>query len=762
MKSRAQEISGSSTVRERRGVALLLVLGMLSLILMLAVAFGLNMRIERITTAHYSINVKSRHYVHVGIARAMEFIEEDVGSGLMANWSAVANTTGGDPVNGLMVGEVTNFVPKALLAAAYTAAGEATWSGVAGDPSKGVYTYAIMNLADSLDVGSTNAAGGEPRAHGVSSREIVLSEFPAFAGGGSVTSFLEERGRRSTYESFAEMTSINMTSGAFSQHPQSLNAWSLFRPDFTNRADVSGSPGSWGPARFQAITNGFWETFGSASLSKQINYSRLAMSNLLDYIDADHIPQDLASGSTEAVPMINEIIPTFLVSIAPDSSIVAAGSGLFIQAELAYPFYQKTDSAYDLQISWTSTGQASNSHPGFLLGSGTTVYPDVYGFGQDVELLLTPNLKIPLDLSSGNMLGTNLHTIAINVKLKFEVLQGGTTNIVDAAPWPRSGPAFSYDFEFSNVTTNSGTVSRYMTNTWSECLDPRFNWNVNSPLHWLKESRVKMLILRNKSAAEKAAATHTAGFLNTYTKCMWNPTAYGFPENSGPFKEEHRDEDMRMHVADEPLKTVGEIGYLAYAPWHTVRLFKHSASVFTGHTDPPAVHDVYRYFEMGDTAEENRRGLIPLNTQDTNIMQAAFVDMPYNVGAPEPWQRVDSATASAVGNAIMMNGPYANFSEMATHSTGLGGIFEDYGNNNLEQEAFLRNAEMLFGSRQNLFLIVAGGRFYTDTMGAGGVDIAYRRALVIVWRDPEETFEPGHPTDPHHDSFVRYFQWLDN
>ena len=158
-----------------RGVALLLVLGMLAMLLMLGVAFGVSMRVERLTSSHYRTDVKTRQFAHVGLTRALEFIESDVGSSITPSWQAESSSGGSSSVDGLLGGDLPNWIPRKVYSDALAAAGAARWQTISAD---GEFTYVVMNIGDTLDVGSIYAAGGQQHIYGTNVAEIALSGFP--------------------------------------------------------------------------------------------------------------------------------------------------------------------------------------------------------------------------------------------------------------------------------------------------------------------------------------------------------------------------------------------------------------------------------------------------------------------------------------------------------------------------------------------------------------------------------------------------------
>ena len=64
----------------RSGIALVMVLGILSVMVIMAVAFAISMRTERVAAGNYADSVRTRQLVQVGIARALNQLVDTNGS----------------------------------------------------------------------------------------------------------------------------------------------------------------------------------------------------------------------------------------------------------------------------------------------------------------------------------------------------------------------------------------------------------------------------------------------------------------------------------------------------------------------------------------------------------------------------------------------------------------------------------------------------------------------------------------------------------
>jgi hypothetical protein len=305
------------------------------------------------------------------------------------------------------------------------------------------------------------------------------------------------------------------------------------------------------------------------------------------------------------------------------------------------------------------------------------------------------------------------------------------------AYWPTSG-----DPRATNANPWSGQI---------ECLDPRFNWDVSATNRWRSETN------------------HTLGSNNT-----WAVEYVGNTNNQA-------DGDFMMYCANGPLKTVGEIGYLVYAPWKTIRLAvspRHSWY----HTNALSAFTTY------DTnVVRSVKGLVNPNTEHTAVLSCVFDGMPLDL---YPGSTVSSITqAVAIADSIQTH-VYGNpgVPEFFWNVSDIGGVTNLFGpvagtlpvaatlgaTNDFLRESILRNSAGLLNTRQQLytFFMVASyvpgfpddynpiGQGTITTPGtvsppgiAADTDqprVSERRGVALFWRDAWTG-----------ESFLRFFKMLD-
>ena len=103
----------------RDGIALIAVLGFLSVLILMAVAFLMNMRTERLVAESSKDDVRTRQLVHSAVASAMDSVDGFMDSGarvrMPVNYAVFESTNGttslGTDVE-LISDQVTNWLPQ--------------------------------------------------------------------------------------------------------------------------------------------------------------------------------------------------------------------------------------------------------------------------------------------------------------------------------------------------------------------------------------------------------------------------------------------------------------------------------------------------------------------------------------------------------------------------------------------------------------------------------------------------------------------------
>jgi hypothetical protein len=266
----------------------------------------------------------------------------------------------------------------------------------------------------------------------------------------------------------------------------------------------------------------------------------------------------------------------------------------------------------------------------------------------------------------------------------------------------------------TNVNTGVNVNGTYFINAAVECLDPRFNYYVNNTNLW-----------RNQTSHTLADTnTWTINYLATHGDC---------------------DNDAKMYVANGPLQSVAELGYLVYStnkPWCTVKLYGGN------------LHRVLDVFAIGTNdatgvaVTHSRRGLVNPNTWEKEALATVFADMPVDDYPGGPATPLPMGSARDVFDEFWDSGwVCTNLSDFGRGLTNWAAPFTT----EARRESLFRNAFGLLSVRQNLFTIVIGAHVAKGGQFPLARNIISQRAVAVVWRDPYTG-----------EFFVRSFQWLDD
>ena len=339
---------------------------------------------------------------------------------------------------------------------------------------------------------------------------------------------------------------------------------------------------------------------------------------------------------------------------------------------------------------------------------------------------------------------------------------------------------------------------------WAEALDSRFNWDgitaywrasradglwspgdpaEDAPLNKLPE----LPVIDNRYVYQLLP---NLGSMNSLTEHMLRDpvtmTEYFHIVTDevriGDYENKHLapvDMQRRVHVADNPLKSVGELGYLPIGLWLTISLYDHGHAVnSTGNihyknNTLPAIgyHPVLDYFVIGDP-DKGRRGLVNLNSRSPGVLGALFNKLPVqsevntdSAMTPEP--RIKPSWTGSCDDALELaqwlarKGPFERLSDLGrffkdTPRLGIASgaytdpyplaalsaaVGADRGVGEFEREALIRNLCNLVTLRGQTFTIILRADAFSTRFGrkdvATGSVLATAMAVAQVWRDTE-------------------------
>lgn len=641
-------ISRIENRRNREGVALILVIGMLALMTVMGVTFSVYMRSERAAAGNFRTGVQNRELLQVALARALDAVDASVRNVVYPPWSAL-QSTGGATVNTTALGNnsITNAIPWAALTGVVPAP---TWinASAAGGGDVGQYSWLVLNCSGLLDV---NYAGGQGRVSGTNVAEVQLEALPEVGSPATADALVAGR----PYDTMQEL--VFKSGGLLGGVDSNLVTYSNFPTNYTGGTDlglvdISGSMAdliSEKPLILAALGKS-----GFAASADQY----LIFSNMLYYVDPAPAPlntADLGGPLTKSVPMINEIQITNYVVV---SSATKCSVFVRVDVEWYYPFLKPSPYPFsikcDLNVSSVPAGspfsppslsQTKAAYPGNIAGPA---------YGSQFFIAAIPNVSY----STGD-------TVRLSFQVGAQVLQGAT--LVDSVPYPYVvGSYFSTNGDLITIpTAKSGGIRGY------ECIDPRFNWNTaQAGAQWVSYNPV-----------------NPKGTINTTNWILTTP-AY----SSGYHV---------LHLAGQPFHQVGEMSYLlrTAAKWSPIRMFTNS--------NPDRVLD---YFTVKTST--NCRGLVNVNSRSVDVLASAFKDLRLESYPGAGGTAISLAQAQSLAATLMTQNqtPITRMSDFGTNIAVMSKV-DTFGSfTPFQRQAVLRESVGLFNYRQNYFIIILSAR----------------------------------------------------
>ena len=721
----------TSMGKGQEGVAVVLVVGLLSIMMLMAVAFSITMRIERKGAGGHRFGVQARHMLNAALHEAMHEIDLSLDGGLGGTnfyiyppWavreSAVNDT--GSTVTAVMSAEAVRFIPASLLSAAKAASPR--WveikvksEGSSEEVTRGRYAYVAINCSGLVDA---NIAGGTNRLYGEDPAELQLGALGDFTTVDAYD-FLADRDAHMRYETLPEMDSLNAGLESYddSSSPSHLVVYSraekgqMFRDDgvVSNKVDIGGPVSSLLTNRAAIV-----EAFERSGITD----GDAVFEHLLDYIDEDSVPGNLAGPGTEAVPMINEV--------AIENGGVLPTMGSFdVSVEWFYPFVAPATSRFDL-VTEIGGGWTNQTTGEGVAISRVATNDCGYNAGIDTRrhhVVTIADVASPFSWDSNDVV-----RVTIDLKMRVQ-LKDGTP--VDEVPSPQSDDPLSLN---SGDLTLLGPGTPVAFKMGMECVDPRFNWDTEPALMWFDTGLI--------------GGNHSLFATNQYT------IGYFDLAQSSPIPS--IDQGADMYVANRGyLVSVGELGRLVRGAktgifsggdyFKTIRLYHHRFP-----PEPTSRKD--EVLEQFTTRSGFVRGLVNVNTTNRTVLGAVFEDLPLVYEGSG--RRLDAGEVWDVGDAILGSGAYyydlGDLGEIDWRD-------EFQGWTDLERESIIAHSEGLLTVRQNLFLILFRVESYSLQIGgeraAGGQRLASALGVAMVWRDP---FRDDYGNHRHN---IRYFEILE-
>ena len=719
------------------GIALIIVLGFLSLLLILAISFSITMRMERLTARNYIYVVKAKNVARLGMARTMSDINESMltpsfkvfpANDILISKGSISSTNCTD----LLSLAAKYYVPKAVWSVANANAANVEWTNVYDSVSSelvGRFAYMVVDCSGYADV---NYIGGVKRGYGINANEIVAA---AVTNSTTVGCFSELNVTNCSPDRLgtnnALIRNLTIDTGTTNETPwvrlETLAEFNRLGRKYSETSNMvfrSKAAFASDLFTFSYFPTGFLDASSGYTVNSQVDLSgddgvlsgntdivpelssigfedpQSVFLNLLDYVDSNNLPRSVSTFCTEAVPLINEVVvqtsyTTNMYDPGTGTNVLSVTNQYQIICELWYPFLSYTNTEnFTLAIGAKYVGGSSlpsgmtPSNMSDTVSISKNWSPNSYLSVTSMLQRTDPKLVFP----TGTVFNFNKTEIQLSVYLTNTL----SSQVVDLTT--------NLTFDLSIITQPKTLYSVGVAAN-----DPRFNWDGSATSHWVHVDTTNI----------------TPDAFNSYSY-MTN---------------EWSDDVTKFYVKNAPLETVGELGLLCYdtnRPWTTIRL------------EGADINDVTRRVVDRFTVTPNRppKGYINPNTLSSNALSAVFYNTPVEAVPGNLNTNVSLQNAIDLADVIIQNGPYMNLSDICTNSFA---SLTDIATNSYERESIIRNSLGLFSIRQNLFTIILAAQSLDSKTNV----LAEQRAVALVWRDPYPD------SQNHHDMFVRFFKWLD-
>ena len=791
----------------RSGVALIITLGLLSVLTLLAVAFAIAMRVESMAARNYVNLVRSKHLVRNGLSMAIDDIGQSCRGSTYPSWwdapppgftwpaecltAEALGSYGTTEEVELVLGEVTNAIPPILLADADDVT--TYWKEIyitnypPGSSSPIVQTngrvaYLIINASGLLDA---NYVGGTPRDMSIDPHELSVSNVIS-----DEATFLAERAAHVRYETVQELYALNSAVDPYFSSNLFIHSLDVGKESYFEDTNQLGYVNCVLIPKFNinSITNyaeffeeippdpipnmrrlnenatfmaDYWTVIRNLledNIAEAVTRAPDVAWNIVNYLDPDRIPESAEpypwrnTEGGECTPLINEIALEEVSSSGPYT--------YRFRVELWYPFapvdVQPSDN-FGIQI-----GIYSNNWAGAPFDA-----PNEWDILDPSSGALADHLIMVYTNSIGNMeFGSSTEYLVEDVVFSppnssqpisssnaVWFLCRVVQNVGAYKPIPVD-EAMGYK---QSDEENTGLLHKrslmkfdaapvgYMIN------DPRVNgqcryWNPNL----------------DGGTADNLGIKHGAG-----TALAYAPTLGAFNAGISDAWSSYKSQGIPMYAhTNGVMINISELGHIfrsnlddeyteafsQYRLWRTIDLMNKGEGA--------ALMD-YATVQATNTTRE---GLVTINTRQHDTLHTLFNGLSIaNPGDVNPPPNVDDI--NALVDELIYNGPYMHWRDMFETgdpldpgSTGSDGgpvavamrnLCDGLGlteTNDIMLEAAARSIVELISFRQNIFVVVVAAQTYGRN---GSTVVGEQRGIATIIRDSY--------TGKH---FIRNFKWL--
>jgi len=776
----------------RSGIALIMVVGMLALMVVMAVAFAVFMRTERVAAGSFKTDVKARNLLQVALSRAINAIDTNMtaSSRIYPNWETL-QTSGGAYVTEALTKNMLDQIPLAALTpqgmclvdgTANTLIGNVNMPNVAKgavinmtDHSFGIVTNVVSVGGGATRVDHTSLSGGTLNTWRANDQYYFLqpsmtADLSVDQGGGRygyvvincsglldinyvggmsrgvgtnameiqlqslpegvvINSLISER-QSANFETLQELIGRGKAKGVFTGFPHHFTCYSSA---ITNdgRVNLGGTVADLVGRKDQiigALTNLTCQDPSIPSTSFSLAEAGVLFTNLIDFVDSDSIPGNLGDPASLGDPSGH-----YVEKVPMANEIVVTNRVVFNLDRSTFP------------------GMATN----YIMSGSNLVSVEFMTPVLDPVVAGNMSWSFALEGTSGD---THVYP-AQNGVFTPDTRFGGLLNLYvvrtmqlamvgDPVPKPINLNPITCTYNAKVLTKAGPVVVDVATNaevqlkiTVSISPSGGLDGGVYTQYVGIGVGGIECIDPRlngdsNSWISSRAYTLGTTNFaallyLDPYTLPGARPQERNIlgPPSKG------KDGDTLMYVPNAPLISVGDLGYIFYgtsvnSAWETVRLFK------IGANDYGKMHAVLDHFTIDNLANGVPKGRMNPNTRNTNVLNAVFEDMPVN--------RRHSSGVMSVLDATQLNAVETSLiNRAATNSfhglSEFGAIRWDLVNpawNSLEKESIIRNSCGLFDVRQNFFLILLYADVTRRDLEGSLASTSPMMGVAEVWRDP--------------------------
>ena len=783
----------------RRGVALIVVLGFLSIMVVMAVAFLTQARMERLVSDASMEAERGRQLLRTALNAAMNDYSVALSDAQLVMpvqpeqelfvsmpptaLSGISGGTIGKDGIDLLVGEVSDWIPRKYTNDPYlaiqTVPQDAEWILVREDPSTqsrilGRYAYVCFDMSGGIDANlvarDTDVSGSDARASSNrvrrSVRQVPMKMLPEAVNPATFRTY------RSGWKGFDSLYAlIHLTDGNAEDGNGAATRWNPDRKEtlgaglasnkvsdltpFSLSAFRGGQfqsgPNKWTPY-VQITDSTTWSTVLNPIASQFAGTWGTWIGNAVyDYTHADKVPKGLDYPSPKNVPMFNEIAAT----VAVEETAAGPGESTYkLKLNLTFEFWYPFPSEDNKGGSFTMTAPT--------VGGGPAVTGPNQIWFRILPAVSATNV-IPLKLDVATPTPASL-TVAAKYNNGLPYLGTGPTNFVYDIPVVRMAGADPLPSGLTLQLQQGFKVVQpiYLSLGGANAdMIPKDLSFSGAPLAHGQSKTVAMAVTdprMNHETGQWGIEAPSLGKINT-----WNAAA----------KAKFEAEGTNLYCRNAPMETPAELGFISTGKeWETIDLCTVDAAKMLA----PLVTDTNLFNAWNAPKVFYTNGTINPNTRSSNVLASAFVDLPThevpNVDTGViPARPIDEDMAQFIASQILeetKNGTIATAFHAGTDWARIpamrkNGALASQGLNNNQRESLIRNTWGLFSPDNSLFTVVMVAQAIKEGPTAVGIwgndDLVTgeRRAVALVWRDPFKTGQ-----NLHHEMLVRMFRYLND